>query len=201
LLALSKDSPPRSHPSPLGGLAFAFSVGLFLALAASGGIAGERVTLGRLAIGLVANATATVAAIVVARTTMERGHPLAVLVPQLVGAAAGVALVHLLIQRAALGEYPWLTEGPAQLVNDAVAVTGLLALAWACARDLNPYLLGLAFLVVTAYRMTSSMWHLDQAPGAFHATVQQLVVAQLVGAAIGLGLWRALWRRAPEEPS
>ncbi|HEY3818966.1 MAG TPA: hypothetical protein VGL81_17470 [Polyangiaceae bacterium] len=179
----------------------AFSAGLLLALTASGGIAGERVTLGGLAFGLLANAAATLAAIVVASTTTRRRSTLAVLVPQVLGAVVGVALVHLVLRREALGAVPWLSERPAQLVNDAVAVAGLLVLAWAGARDLDLRLLVLAFLVVTAYRLTASMWHLDQAPGGFQATVQQLVVAQLVGAAIALAVWRSLLRRAPEGPS
>ncbi|MGD0529492.1 MAG: hypothetical protein ABSE49_30420, partial [Polyangiaceae bacterium] len=111
----------------------------------------------------------------------------------------GVAVVHLLLRREALPGAPWLSERPAQLVNDAVAVSCLLALAWASARDLDVRLLVLAFLVVTAYRVTASMWHVDQAPGGFQATVQQLVVAQLVGAAIALAVWRSLRGRPSED--
>jgi hypothetical protein len=194
----SRRGPVR--PPLLGGAPFAFSVGLLLALATSGGIAGERVTLGRLGVALLANAAATVAAVIAARTTIRRARPLAVLVPQGLGAVAGVVLVHLLLRRAALGPFPWLSEAPAQLVNDGVAVAGLLALSWACARRLDPYLLVLAFLLVTFYRVTAPMWHLDRAPGAFRATVQQLVVAQLVAAAIALGVFRAFWDHAAEDP-
>jgi hypothetical protein len=183
-----------------GGAPFAFSAGLLLALAASGGIAGERVTLGRLGIGLLANALATLAALVVASATVRRPRVLSVLFPQVLGAVAGVALVHWLLSHEALVGAPWLAERPAQLVNDAVSVSCLLALAWACARDLDLRLLVLAFLVVTAYRLTASMWHLDRAPGGYQATVQQLVVAQLVGAAIALAVWRSL-KRPSESPS
>jgi uncharacterized membrane protein YeaQ/YmgE (transglycosylase-associated protein family) len=177
----------------------AFSAGLLLAVTASGAIAGERVTLGRLAFGLLANAAATFAVIVVASTTMHRRGALAALIPQVLGAIVGVAVVHLLLRREALPGAPWLSERPAQLVNDAVAVSCLLALAWASARDLDVRLLVLAFLVVTAYRVTASMWHVDQAPGGFQATVQQLVVAQLVGAAIALAVWRSLRGRPSED--
>jgi hypothetical protein len=151
-------------------------------------------------IALLANAAATLAAIIAARTTARGARPLAILVPQVLGAVAGVVLVHLLLRRAAQGAFPWLAESPAQLVNDAVAVAGLLALAWACARNLDLRLLAGALVVVTVYRLTSSMWHLDQAPSSFHATVQDLVVAELFAAAIALGLFRTLWARAPEDP-
>ena len=198
--AISKVARPQPVPPRVAGVAFAFSVGLVLALAVSGGIAGERVTLGRLGIALVANAAATTAAILAARTSLPRAHPLTVLVPQVLGAVVGVVLVHLLVRRAAAQAFPWLSESPAQLVNDAVAVSGLLALAWACARDLDLRVLLGALLVVTAYRLTSQMWHLDRAPGGFHATVQDLVVAELFAAALALGLFRAFWARAPEDP-
>jgi hypothetical protein len=198
--AISKVSRPLPLPPRIGGVAFAFSVGLLLALAASGGIAGERVTLGRLGIALLANAAATTAAIIAARTTIRGAHPLAVLVPQVLGAVAGVVLVHLLLRRAAAEAFPWLSEGPAQLVNDAVAVSGLLALAWACARNLDLRVLLGALVVVTVYRLTSPMWHLDRAPSGFHVTVQDLVVAELFAAALALGLFRTLWARAPEDP-
>ena len=184
----------------LGGVPLAFSVGLLLALAASGGIAGERVTLGRLAFGLAANAAATFAVIVVASATMRRRRSLPVLIAQVLGAVVGVAVVHVLLRREAMGAAPWLSERPAQLVNDAVAVSCLLALAWASAKNLDLRLLVLAFLVVTVYQLTASTWHLDRAPGGFQATVQQLVVAQLVGAAIALAVWRSLQGRAAEGP-
>ena len=178
---------------------FAFSVGLLVAVAVSGGIVGERVTLGQLGVALVANAVATLAAVIAARATMRRPQGLPDLVPQVVGAVAGVGLVHLLLRYGALGAVPWLSERPPQLVNDAVAISGLLVLAWACARKLDPYLLVLALLIVTFYRMTATAWHLDRAPGAFHATVQQLVVAQLVAVAIALGICRTLWDRSTED--
>lgn len=180
------------------GHVLAFSTGLLLALAASGGIAGERLTLGGPSVGLAANAAATVAALLAASATMRRPR-LVVLVSQVLGAVAGVVLVHLLLRRAAEGPFPWLSESPAQLVNDAVAVMGLLALAWACARGLDLRVLLGALVVVTAYRVTSPLWHVDRAPAGFHTTVQQLVVAELVAAAIALGLFRAFRAGAPEE--
>ena len=84
---------------------------------------------------------------------------------------------------------------PRQLVNDAVAVTGLLALAWAAARNLDARLLGAALLVASTYRATAPLWHLDHAPGGFQATVQQLVAA-----AMALAVFRAVRTEAAEPP-
>jgi len=196
--------------------AVAFFVGLLLAIATSAGIVGERVTLGRVAVGVIASGAATLAALVVAGANARRAlvtflevprpgshehprearlHPLVILVPQILGAVAGVLLVHLLLRRGVLGTFPWLSEKPAQLVNDAVAVSSLLALAWACADDLDPGVLIVAFVVVTLYTATAHVWHLDRAPGGFQTTVQQFVVAELVAAAIALGVYRTLGSR------
>jgi len=123
---------------------------------------------------------------------------LTVLAPQLCGAVVGVLLVHALLRREALGVVPWLSERPAQLVNDAAAVAGFLALVWAAAGGLDARLLVIAFTGVTLYRVTSPMWHLDRAPGGFHTSVQDLVVAQLVAAALALGLFRTILLR-PER--
>lgn len=195
--------------------------GLLLGLAVSGGIAGERLTLGAAAMGTLANALATVAALVAAtiatrRTqvawvelpgspedgaaTFGRLHPLVVLLPQLVGAIVGVVVVHALLREGALGRAPWLSERPAQFVNDGVAVFGLLALAWACAADLDARVLFAALLVLTAYCLTAARWHLDHAATGFRTTVQQFVIAQFVAAAIAMTLARGLRVHRTREP-
>lgn len=196
--------------------------GLLLGLAVSGGIAGERLTLGATAMGTVANALATVAALVAATIATRRTqvawvelplspedgpaevgrlHPLAVLVPQVVGAIVGVAAVHVLLREGTLGHAPWLSERPAQLVNDGVAVFGLLALAWACASNLDGRVLFAALLVLTVYRLTGARWHVDHAPAGFRTTVQQFVVAQFVAAAVAMALARTLRVRRTRESS
>jgi hypothetical protein len=189
----------------------AFGVGLLLSLTTSGGIAEERVTCGAFDVALVANAAATLAAFLAVVPTMRRMlvsfaelrdndevparvfrlHPLVLLVPQLLGAGAGIVVVHLWLRHEALSALPWLSERPAQFVNDIVAVSGLLALVWATATGLDARLLVLAFVGVTLYRLTSPMWHLDRAPNGFQSSVQELVVAQFVAAAVALGLVRA----------
>jgi hypothetical protein len=188
-----------------------FAMGLLLALSVSGGIAGERITRGSYGVALLANAMMTAVALVLVVFTMRRvrlsfsetgsagspqRHALLVLASQVVGAAAGVIAVHVLLRREALSMLPWLSESPAQLVNDAVAVAGFLALVWASVNGLDARLLVLAFLGLTLYRATAPMWHLDHAPGGFHTSVQELVVAQLVAAALALGLFRTATARA-----
>jgi hypothetical protein len=212
--------PSHHRHLAVGMIALGFGSGLLLGLGVSGGIAGERLTLGAVATAMLANATATVAALVAARIAIRgrqfvwvelpdpgheapdkvgRLHPFAVLAPQVVGAALGVAIVHFLLRSGVLGPASWLSERPAQLVNDAVAVFGLLSLAWACAADLDARLLGVALGVLTAYRVTASRWHLDHAPGGFHTTVQELVVAQFVAAALALAFARVFWIRRARE--
>lgn len=196
---------PRSRFALRAAL-LAFAVGLILAFATSAGIAAERVTRGSFGASLVANAGATIAAILALVPTMRhrtitfvelpvadegialrRLHAMVVLVPQVVGAVLGVTLVHALVRHARL-DAPWLSEKPAQLMNDAVAVAGLLALVWAAARELDARILVLALVGVTMYRLTAPYWHLDAA--VFQTSVQQLVVAELVAAAFALGLFR-----------
>jgi hypothetical protein len=185
-------------------IAASFGVGWLVALATSAGIAGERITRAALPMVVLANAVATLAGVLAIVVTMRpmlvlfdgaerprKLHTFAVLAAQIVGAVAGIAVVHLVLRREALAAVPWLSERPAQWVNDAVAVFGLLAIVWACARGLDLRLLVLALVGVTLYRVTSPMWHVDQAPGVFPISIQQLVVAQFVAAALALSVFRA----------
>jgi hypothetical protein len=194
----------------------AFGGGLLVALATSAGIAGERITEGDFGVALAANAAGTIVAILALVLTMrpllaflaevpageedERLYRVgrgALVVAQVLGAAAGIGLVHLVLRREVVGAMPWLSERPAQLVNDVVAVSGLLALVWASANRLDTRVLVIALLVMTAYRATASAWHLDHAPHGFQTTIQELVVAQFVAAALGLVVFRvAIGRRA-----
>jgi hypothetical protein len=206
--------PDRSPRFALRRIAAGVGMGLLIALATSAGIAGERITQGALGVALCANAATTAVALLVLflmvrgepifsvahggnqRGRTARFHRLTVFAPQVCGAVLGVLLVHLLLRREALGILPWLSERPAQLVNDTVAVAGFLVLVWASAGGLDARLLVLAFVGVTLYRVTSPMWHLDHAPGGFHTSVQELVVAQFVGAALAVGLFRTALVRA-----
>ncbi len=173
----------------------AFGIGLLLAVVASGGIVGERVVLGRVTVGIVATAAATLAVMLVAGSATRRAPR----GPQVLGAVTGIVLVHVLLRHGALGTFPWLSEAPPQLVNDAVAVSGLLALTWACAGELDPGMLLAALVLATLYRATAPMWHVDRVPGALPATVQQFVVAQLVAVAFAVGVYRALVSERPSR--
>lgn len=205
--------------SAIGMVALAACSGLVMGLAVSGGIVGERLTSGMLAVGLAANAMATASALLAARVALRRArvasqapssapharvvdgqlHPLVLLAPQAIGAAVGVAVVHVLLRHGVLGSPGWLSEAPAQLVNDAVGVFALLTVAWACAMDMDRPTLVLALVVVSIYRATASCWHLDRAPAAPQTTVQQFVVAEFVAAALALGLASFLRRRDADE--
>jgi hypothetical protein len=205
-MVVTPSSCNRSSTTLLRPTAAGFAVGLLLALATSGGIAGERITRGAFQMALLANAVTTIVALVAVVVTMRRmrasagsprrltmsvrPHTLTVLIPQVAGAAAGIVLVHVLLHREALAILPWLSERPAQFVNDVVAVAGVLALVWASAAGLDTRLLVLAFLGVTIYRVTAPIWHVDHVPGGVQTSVQEFVVAQFVAAALALGVFR-----------
>ena len=180
-----------------------FAAGLLLALLTSVGIAGERLSAGNSVVAVVANAVATVAAVVAlvlmlrARSRAlaaphERTHPALLLAPQLVGAVAGIALVHVALRVSTLSASHLLVERPAQFVNDGVAVAALLAVIWgASARPFGVACVVGGAALVTAYAATASSWHLD--PMTFRAaTVQQFVAAQFVAAAVAVGVFRWL---------
>jgi hypothetical protein len=183
---------------------------LLVARATSAGIAGERIAEGSFGVALAANAVATIAAIATLLLTVgpllaffedmptadvePRSYLLrraAILIPQALGAVAGIAFVHLALHREVAQAMPWLSERPAQFVNDAVAVCGLLALVWATANRLDSRLFVAALFVMTAYRATAPAWHLDQSPHGFQTTIQQLVLAQFAAAAFGLLVFQA----------
>jgi hypothetical protein len=201
-LLVAPATPDRRGRFTLRTIAASFGVGWLVALATSAGIAGERLTRAALPMVVLANAVATLAGILAIVVTMrpmivlfdaaerpKKLHTFAVLVAQIAGAVAGIAMVHWAVRREVLGIAPWLSERPAQLMNDAVAVFGLLAVVWACARGLDLRLLVLALVGVTLYRVTSPLWHVDRAPGAI--SIQQLVVMQFMAAALALGVFRA----------
>ena len=77
-----------------------------------------------------------------------------------------------------------------------MAVLATLTVVWACARGLDLRLLVVALLVMATYRATGRFWHLDAAPRGFLVSVQDLVIAQLVCAAVALPLYRWMTRDA-----
>jgi hypothetical protein len=202
----------RGDGSSLGGglpgqraVWLAFGAGLLLATFTSAGIAGERVSAGSLGVALVANAAATLAALVVASLTArarssDDAHSCSarsklVVALQVVGAAVGVAVVHLALRALESGHSSALVERPAQFMNDGVAVLAILFVVWGATSEpiaLARVVAGTALVLL--YVATASRWHLD--PMRFHgATVQQLVGLEFTGAAIGLAVFRLLARR------
>jgi hypothetical protein len=180
-------------PARLSGASFL--AGAVLALVTSGGILEERVSAGSVHVGAAVNAVVTFAAIATLGL-LHRRAPLVsrVIVPQAMGATVGVLGIHLALRWGWLVGAPWLAEGPAQLVNDAVAVFGTLAVVWACANHLDLRLLVVALVVTSVYRATGTYWHLDAAPRGFLVPVQDLVIAQLVCAALALPLYQRMTR-------
>jgi hypothetical protein len=196
---------------------FDFTAGLGLALVACGGILAERLTRGDRVIGVVGNALLTVVVIAIlelrprlgdtgradadadarvaagvalgaAPGARSRASDLAL---PLLGAGAGIALAHSLFRSSPLASCPWISERPAQLVNDAVAVFAPLAILWAATRrPPSTAVLVATLLVVTAYRATGFMWHFDAA--RFTYTVQDFVTGELAGSAVAVTTFRLL---------
>ena len=167
----------------------ALGSGLVLALVTSGGLVGERISEGAPWVAAAVNALVTVVSVLVLAITLQHlGARMgaAARMAQVGGAMVGVALVHVLVRERVFFDVPWLSERPTQLVNDATAAGATLVLIWACARELDVRVFGVALALVTLYRVTAFRWHLDQAPHGFQNTVQQLVVMQFAAVALGL---------------
>jgi hypothetical protein len=183
----------------------AFGAGLLLAIFTSAGIVGERVTAGSLRAALAANATATFAATAVVTMTARalsngeaspdhdaRLRLWLVAILQVIGAGAGVAMVHLALRATRLGSSHDLVERPAQFVNDAVAVLAILCVVWgATAQPIQLERVILGASMVLLYLATAPRWHVDAI--SFHGTtVQQLVALEFTAVAIGVAAYRAL---------
>ena len=165
-----------------------------MALAVSGGLVAERLSLGGTNAAIVANLAASVAAVVM--FSFARGAPpvesdwLAVL-PQIAGVLAGTLAVHAWLIVGPYRTHAWLAEGPRQLVNDFVASFSILLAAWACARRRTIAGIGAIGCALAAYRLTTPLWHLDSA--LFRTiTVQQLVLAESLAAFVAIVIFRAV---------
>lgn len=175
----------------------AFATGVLLALVTCGGIVEERLSSGDPRVALVANLFITLASVLVFGMAQRRTSPTArTVVPQALGAACAIAAVHVALRAGIVAAPAWLSERPAELVNDVVAVFATLAVVWSCARGLSLPLFVTALVVLTAYRATGRFWHLDAAPHGFVVTVQDCVLAQVIAAAIALLAYRAMTERA-----
>jgi hypothetical protein len=180
---------PRPLSSPA--LASLFVAGAVLGLVVSAGIIEERLSTGSPAVALVVNAIVSASALLVL-AFVQRGRRLTseVVVTELLGVVTGMVLIHLAVRGGLVRAPYWFAERPLQLVNDVVAAFSTLLLVWACARELDLRFLVAALVLVTAYRATSGLWHLDLPPRPFSLKVQDLVIMQFVGAALALPLYR-----------
>lgn len=184
----------------------AFGVGLVLALASSGSIVLERVLAtgsARFAFAssvLVAGISALAfgvtfrsqTAIFLFGSAIAQLRTVLLVAPQLGGVAVGITLAHLALHRFCTAT--WLSEGPRQFVNDAVANVAIVTLMRACgARCFSFAALAVGLALVTLYSLTASLWHVDRPPHPFEVGVQQLVISQVVSAASALFITRLVF--------
>jgi hypothetical protein len=188
-------------------LGLAYCCGLLLSITTSAGVVAERILGGNLQAALGVDVLVLGVAILAMTLTsrplvtffsdieeprwLVRLRASALLLPQLLGVLSGVALVHLALRFSDFSALQWMSERPAQFVNDAVAALGTLAAVWACAsRPLRMYLLLQMLGLLLLYRATGRHWHMDHSPYVFRTSIQELVAAQVIAAATGLLAYR-----------
>jgi glycerol uptake facilitator-like aquaporin len=205
---------------------------MLLAAVVGSGIMGDRLAGGNVAIALLANTIATGAALValilmfgsvsgahfnpaVSFADASQGglawpEASAYAIVQILGAVAGVALAD-----AMFGEhlFAWSTHvrsGWPQLLSEATATFGLIAVIWGCARrrpDAVPFAVGA--YITSAYWFTASTSFANPAvtiarsltntfAGIRPADVAGFIAAQVVGAALATVLFRWLVPALPE---
>ena len=114
---------------------------------------------------------------------------------QAIGALLGVLVIHALVWRG-LEAHPWLREHPRQLVNDLVAVFGVLAFVWGCAqKPIRPQLMIAGLTLVLGYELTAGYWHID-APAPVTQelawSVQRFVGSEVTASGVGVLAFRLL---------
>ncbi|HKE85028.1 MAG TPA: MIP/aquaporin family protein [Vicinamibacterales bacterium] len=210
----------------------AVGTAFLLAAVVGSGIMGERLAGGNVAIALLANTVATGAALVALILTFgpvsgAHFNPAvsiadasqcgirwfdagAYVIVQCVGAIAGVALAD-----AMFGEplFAWSTHvrsGWSQLLSEATATFGLLAVIWGCARRRsNAVAFAVGAYITAAYWFTASTSFANPAvtlarsmtntfAGIRPADVGGFVAAQIVGATLATALFRWLVPALPD---
>jgi len=211
-------------------VAEALGTGFLLATVIGSGIMGERLAGGNVAIALLANAIATGAALPVlilvfgpisgahfnpAVTLVEwwRGALAAREVPryvlaQVAGALAGVATAHLMFEAPLFSLSTHVRSGTAQLISEAVASFGLVAVIWSCgAHHARAVPFAVGAYIAAAYWFTASTSFANPAvtlarafsdsfAGIRLVDVPGFVVAQLIGAGAAALSFRWLVPRA-----
>jgi hypothetical protein len=203
---MEKDSTARRRTVVLGGV-----TGFALALVVSCGIVFQRVLGATTAHAITANAVTTLVAVVAVLATVRtfltsfdpatfdprtRERRVTSLVTgQAVGAMLGVLVIHALVLHR-LDSHPWLREHPRQLVNDLVAVFGVLAFVWGCAqKPIRPAVMSAGLGLVLGYELTAGYWHVD-APipvtPELAWSVQKFVGSEVTASGIGVLAFRLL---------
>jgi hypothetical protein len=186
-------SGPDVQPSPPGGWV-GLVTGFAVAMIACGGILSQRLSRGDLKTAFVAHVLLTIAVLAALRSERVTARDECFspkLVAQFVGGIAGIVVAHCILQSSGLGAVPWLSERPAQFVNDVVAVFAPLAIVRAAnRRPPSTLVLVITLALVTAYRATGFWWHLDAA--RFSYTVQDFVTGEFASSALGIATFRLL---------
>ena len=114
---------------------------------------------------------------------------------QAIGALLGVLAIHALVWRG-LDAHPWLREHPRQVVNDFVAVFGVLAFVWGCAqKPLRPQVMIAGLALVLGYELTAAYWHIDAPVPVAHElawSVQRFVGSEVTASGVGVLAFRLL---------
>jgi glycerol uptake facilitator-like aquaporin len=168
-----------SHPLPKRVVAEAVGTALLLAAVVGSGIMGERLAGGDVAIALLANTTATGAALValilafgpisgahfnpaVTLADASQGgirwrEVPAYILAQISGAFAGVAIAHLMFDLPIFSPSHHIRSGSAQMFSEFVATFGLLATIWGCVKFRSQAVpFAVAAYIMAAYWFTSS---------------------------------------------
>ncbi len=207
------DSTARRRTTALGA-----ATGFGLALVVSCGILLQRVLGSTAANAVAANAVTTLVAVAAVLatvrtyltsfepTTFDRSVPphaavgpqarvTNLVTSQAIGALLGVLVIHALVWRA-LDAHPWLREHPRQLVNDLVAVFGVLAFVWGCAqKPIRPQLMIAGLVLVLGYELTAGYWHIDAPVPVTQElawSVQRFVGSEVTASGVGVLAFRLL---------
>lgn len=195
------DSTARRLTTALGA-----ATGFSLALVVSCGILLQRVLGFTAANAIAANTVTTLVAVAAAVATVrtylgsfdratDPSPREGLVTSQAIGALLGVLAIHALVWRD-LTAHPWLREHPRQLVNDLVAVFGVLAFVWGCAQKaIRPHVMIAGLTLVLGYELTAAYWHVD-APVPMTRelawSVQRFVGSEVTASGIGVLAFRLL---------
>jgi glycerol uptake facilitator-like aquaporin len=208
--------------------------GMLLAAVVGSGIMGDRLAGGNIAVALLANTIATGAALVALILTfgpisgahfnpavsiadatqggLSATDAAAYCVVQVAGAVVGVALAHLMFALPVISWSSHARSGGAQILSEAVATFGLLAVIWGCSRRQNAVVVPFAVgaYITAAYWFTASTSFANPAvtlaraltdtfAGIRPADVPGFVAGQIIGATAATVLFRWLIPTLPES--